>query len=445
MTDRRQGSGMLAGRKMNRRDFLKMSGAGLAGAALLGAAGCGGGGGQAGNTLVFSMGQDTTGTLQKLVDKFNEQHKGEFQVNYRAMPTDTGQYFDKLQTEFQAGQSNIDVIGGDVIWPAQLAANGWVMDVSDRFPESEQSKYLTPPLESLTYEGKIYGVPWFTDAGMLYYRKDLLEESGFSEPPKTWDELRQMALDVSQNTGTKYGFVFQGSNYEGGVCNGCEHIWTHGGDILDPQDPSKVVVDSPEAVAGLETYRSWITDGVAPQAVSTYTESETDPAFLGGDAVFARNWPYMYALAGTEDYPKVKPEQLGVAPLPVAQGVPSVSALGGWNMLISELSDMKEEAWEFVQWMTGEAAQKQRALEASLLPTLKSLYEDQEVRQNLPVVVLGEAALKNAKPRPVSPYYSDMSLKMAEEYNAALKGETSPQETVKTLEEELNTIIEQGG
>src|SRR5215211_5722181 len=111
MTERINGSGVRAGRRINRRDFLKMSGAGLAGAALLGASGCGGGGGGSGN-IVFSMGPDDPGnTYTKLVDKFNEQHKGEFQVTIRTMPADTGLYFDKLRTEFQAGGGEIDVIG----------------------------------------------------------------------------------------------------------------------------------------------------------------------------------------------------------------------------------------------------------------------------------------------------------------------------------------------
>ena len=109
---------------MNRRDFLKMSGAGLAGATLLGATGCGGGGSSSGE-LIFSMGPDDTGAFHDLIDKFNEQHKGEFQVRYREMPSDTGQYFDQLKTEFQAGGGEIDVMGGDVIWPAQFAAQGW--------------------------------------------------------------------------------------------------------------------------------------------------------------------------------------------------------------------------------------------------------------------------------------------------------------------------------
>ncbi len=427
-------------RGLSRQDFLRLTGVGLSGVALLGAAGCGGGGGGGSGDIVFAMGADTSGTLQTLIDRFNEQ--ADFKVNYREMPTDTGQYFDQLRTEFQAGASEIDVIGGDVIWPAQFAANGWILDVSDRFSDSERNKFLDGPIDSLIYEGNIYGVPWFTDAGMLYYRKDLLEESGISQPPATWAELKEIADQVSQETGTNFGFVFQGAEYEGGVVNGLEYIWTHGGDVLDG---NTVVVDSPESAAGLETEHSMIMDGVAPKAVSTYKETETDPAFLNGNAVFARNWPYMYALAGTEDYPKVKPEQVGIAPLPVGEGGPTASGLGGWNMMINANSQNQDNAWEFVKWITAQEQQKWRALKATLLPTRKALYEDQEVLQEVPVIRLGKEALQNTKPRPVSPFYSDMSLKMAEQFNRALKGDVSPEQAVKTLQQELSSIIEQGG
>ncbi len=430
---------MLAGRTMSRREFLKIGGAGLAGATLLGAAGCGGGS-SGSNNVVFAMGRDTTGTLPDLIDKFNKQNKGKFQVTYREMPTNTGQYFDKLQTEFQAGQSDIDVIGGDVIWGAQFAANKWVVDVSDRFPEGEQSGFLPAPLQSLTYDGKIWGVPWYTDAGMLYYRKDLLQQSGLSAAPKTWDELQQMAQQVTQQTGTQYGMVFQGSNYEGGVCNALEYIWTNGGDVLQGD---KIVIDSPQAIAGLQTERSMITSGVAPQAVSTYTETETDPAFMGGKAVFARNWPYMFSLAGTSDYPKVKPEQVGVAPIPVSDGNQSYSCLGGWNMMMSALSDMQDQAWEFMKWMTAPEQMKYLALEATRLPARKSPYEDQEILSKVPTIRLAKDIIPNTKPRPVSPYYSDMSLKMQEQFNSSLTGDVSPQQAAKTLQKELTSIQQQ--
>ena len=432
------------GRRVSRREFLRLGGAGVAGAALLGAAGCGGGSEGSGK-LVFAMGPDTSGNLQKLVKRFNEREGGEFQVEYRVMPVESSQYFDNLKTQFQAGGGDIDVIGADVIWPAQFAGNGWILDVSDRFREADRGEFLDGPIQSLVYEGKIYGVPWFTDAGMLYYRQDLLEEAGFSEPPKTWDELAEQAEKVKTDTDTRFGFVFQGSEYEGGVCNGLEYIWTHGGDALDPDDPTKVVIDSPEAIAGLATQRRMVESGVAPQAVTTFAENESHSTFLNGDAVFVRNWPYMYALAGNPDESKIESEQVGVTPLPVGEGGSgTASALGGWNLVVNAATDRPDDAWEFIQFMTSEESQRIRALEASLLPTRDALYEDREVVESVPVIELGAEALKNSRPRPVSPYYSDMSLTMAKEFNTSLKGDVSPEQAAQNIRDELESIIEQG-
>jgi multiple sugar transport system substrate-binding protein len=426
---------------LSRRDFLKVGGAGLAGLAVLGASSCGGGGESSGKVVLTSL--DFPGSIPKLIDKFNEQNKGKFQVAYRAIALESQEYFDRLKTEFQAGGGEMDVIVGNVPWTAEFAENGWIVDISSRFPEDEQSKFVKGLIQSLTYENKIWGVPWFADVGLLHYRKDLLEQSGFSEPPKTWEELKEMAKKVVQDSGTRYGFLFQGANNETGVCNGLEYIWTHGGEVLDGE---KVIVDSPESVAGLTTEQSMISSGVTPQAVASYTIGEADAAFLNGDAVFCRNWPYMYGLAGNTDMSKIKREQVGVSPLPVGEGYSqSTGCLGGWNMLIGASSQMQEEAWEFVRFMTSEESQKIQTLSGSNLPTVNALYEDREVREEQPIVALSKDALQNARPRPVSPYYSEMSRTMAQQFNSVLTGATPPGEAVETLQSELQQIMEEGG
>ncbi len=434
---------MPGGRRFSRGSFLKMGGAGLAGAALLGAAGCGGGGGSFTGEVVVGFGREASGALQELIDKFNNQNKGDVQVRWRRMPSDTGAYFDQLRTEFQAQSGDLTLIGGDVIWPAQFAANGYIIDLSDRFSQSKRDQFLPGPIESNTYEGAVYGVPWFTDAGLLYYRKDLLEQAGFSGPPATWEELKEQAQKIMQDQNVKYGFVFQGAEYEGGVVNGLEYVYSHGGQVLDPNDASKIVIDSPESVAGLETERSMIADGVAPQAVSTYAEPECEAPFLGGDAVFCRNWPYMYALAGTGDYDII--DKIDIAPLPAGTDGQSVSGLGGWNFYINAFAEQEAQdaAWQFVEFMTAEAQQKFYALEGSYLPTLEALYNDPEVKENVPTVRLAPQALARTEPRPVSPVYSDMSLEMAEVFNSSLKGDVPPQEAVGTLQQQLQDIADQ--
>ncbi len=437
---------------MSRSGFLKAGGSALAGAALLGSgalAGCGGSGSQnsSGATeFTFSFGPDNSGSLEEIVRRFNEEFEGRYRARYRVMAADTGQYFNQVKTEFQAGGGGIDLIGGDVVWPAQFAANGWIEDLSDRFTEEERRAFLPAPVESCTYEGAVYGVPWFTDAGLLYYRKDLLEESGFSRPPETWEELAEQAMRVTGESDAEDGFVFQAAEYEGGTVNGLEYIWTAGGDVIDQDDPAKVVVDNPRAVEGLATERGMVESGVAPQAVSTYAEQECQAAFLNGRAVFCRNWPYMYALASNESQSRVEPEQVGVAPLPVAAGQErSFSGLGGWNFYLNATSSEEEQeaAYEFVKFATAPEQQKFRALNGSFLPTLEDLYDDEEIVEKVPVIALGEEAIKNARPRPLSPYYSDMSLVMAEQFNACVKGAKSPQETAGTLEEDLQEIVDQ--
>src|SRR5215203_153770 len=432
-------------RGLSRRDFLKVGGAGLAGAALLGAAGCGGSEQSGGATeLYFTGPPDTTGTTDKLIKEFNEKNKGKYRVIFQQGNADTGQRLVKLRTQFQAGGENIDVILGDVIWTAELAESGWISDLSDRFPESQQQAILPGSVEAITYNGKPYGMPWYTDTGLLYYRKDLLKKSGFNGPPKTWDELKQMTRKVRRDSDIKFGFLFQGAKSEAGVCDGCEFIWGHGGNVLDPSDPTKVLVDSPQAIKGLETERSMITDGISPEAVTVYEETETEGGFLRGDAVFLRNWPYVYSLIGTSAYPKLKPKQVGVSELPSADGKPGNGTVGDQPLYISSSSKDPDAAWKFIEFLTAPEQQRFRAVEGSYLPTISDLYDDPEIQNSVPVVALAKQALQHTRPRPVSPYYSDMSLEMQEQFNASLKGDTTPGEAARTLKSELESIIQEG-
>lgn len=433
-------------RGISRRDFLKLSGAGFAGVSLLGIAGCGGGGGGqgggGGGELVFNMGPDQVNGIPRIVDMFNQEQGGK--VTYKAAPTDTGQFFDQLRNQFQAGESSPQIVGGDVIWPAQFAVNGFIAPLTEFFPADQQGAFTPGSIQSNTFDGDVYGVPWYADVGLLYYRKDLLEQSGFSEPPKTWEELKEQAQKVQQDAGTKFGFVFQGARGESGVCNGLEYIRTHGGDVTDPNDPNTVTVDDPAAAEGLATWRSMIEDGVSPQSVTTFTELESQASFIGGDAVFIRNWPYLYGLISDPEQSKITPEQVGVVPLPIAEGGELASTLGGWNMLINANAEDPEAAYKFAEFATSVETQKFYAKEAKFVPTRTELLEDPEVLKAIPYLSEASEAFSTAKPRPVSPVYSDMSLAMQEQFSAVLAGEIPPDEATGQLQEDLQSVVEQG-
>jgi multiple sugar transport system substrate-binding protein len=246
---------------------------------------------------------------------------------------------------------------------------------------------------------------------------------------------------VRRDSETTYGYVFQGAEYEGGVVNGLEFIWTSGGSVLDPGD--EVNVGAPRAVEGLKTARSMVTDGVAPEAVPSYKEYESYTVFLNGDAVFMRNWPNVYARAADSSLSSVEQERIGVAPLPVArEGIPAHSGLGGWNLMINAASrDKTEAAWTFIRYLSATEQQEERALRGGYLPTQKACYEDGEILSRVPVITLGREAIRNVRSRPATPVYQDMSMAMAEWFHASLGGVVTPEHAAATLQEELEETL----
>ncbi|CAN5716416.1 ABC transporter substrate-binding protein [soil metagenome] len=463
MSEKKRGIRSATGRTFSRRDFLRVGGAGLAGATLLGGgtlASCGGG--QQGDgpaNVIFSFGPDDSGTLQELVDRFNREHEGEIRVEYRETSRITDEYFDELVSDFGAGATPpIDVIGGDVIWASEFADNGWIADITRRmytdYSPRVPDAFLEAPITSCSFENKFWGVPWFTDTGLLYYRRDLLEDAGFSDPPATWDELKEMANRITQDANVQHGLVFQGADYEGGVANALEFIWNAGGNVLtgnitvnDPDKPFVVTpniieIDSDNSARGLQIARSMIEDGVSPEAVADFRENESLDAFNVRDAVFLRGWPYMYQIFDQEG--QVDQDQVGIAQLPVAEeGMPSYSCLGGWNMYINSESPNVDAAWTFVKYATAPEQQKFRAREGAFLPTLRSLYGDEEVVDEVPVIARGREVIENnARSRPITPYYSDISARLARTFNASLRGELPPEEAVGNLQTELENIVE---
>ncbi len=446
---------------ISRRDFLKRGGVGLASAALLPATATATPAAPAiirrQTDLVFTFGSDDSGSLQALVDAFNRAHSGDIRVTWREMDRLSDAYYRQLESDFAAGAADMDIIGADVVWTATFARNGWVRDLSRRFHSAyDPDDFLETPLNSVAYRFKVWGVPWYADAGMLFYRKDLLEQSGFSNPPTTWDELKRMARTVQQNAGTPHGFVFQGAEYEGGVANALEFIWNAGGRVLTGNlsvagtfgqvvlDPNVITVNSAEAARGLDVARSLVAEGITQAAITDFREQDTHEVFLSGNAVFMRNWPYSYGLLTDPNQSQITPEQVGVAALPtVAAGARSFSCLGGWNLMINADANRqkRDAAWTFIQFAVDAAQQRRRALDGGFLPSLRSLYDDQQILQSVPVIALGREAITNIRTRPISPFYMQIAPRIARAFNRTLRGDVTGAQAVEALQKELQTIL----
>src|SRR5579859_1146320 len=398
--------------RLKRRTFLERIGAlGLsASAANALLAACGGtGDSTSGNgsaiNITWQSEYDAQGVYQTLVDTFNRTNKDGIYVTYLNGLQDSGQlranYLDMLNSRSDAN----DIISLDIIWPAEFATNQWTVPLQDRWPTSERANYLPGPLAGCTFDNQVWAVPLRTDAGLLYYRKDL-----FPTPPQTWEELTAKARQTRSQGSTRFGYVWQGAQYEGLVCDFMEVVYGYGGSVLDSRNSQKITVDTPEALAALSIMASWIND-ISPLEVTTYKEDDANAAWMNGDAAFMRNWPYAYTLSNNASRSNVA-GKFDIAPLPHGgKEIVGHSIIGGWQLGINAFSnaDKVDAAWKFIHYMIGPAAQKTLALEASLAVTLKSVYQDQDVLDKNPIFKNLGAILPNALPRPVSPQYADVS------------------------------------
>ena len=408
--------------------------------------------------ITFAFGPDDSGSLEALIEAFNAENEGRIRVKYREMARLSGDYHRQIRSDFEVGSTEIDVFGADIVWTAEFATRGWVQDlgglVSDAYG---RGAFLEQPLRTARYRGKTWGVPWYTDAGMLFYRRDLLEEGGFAAPPATWSELAEMDAAIRGEAGVEHGLVFQGADYEGGTANALEFIWGAGGRVLtgnvavagafgvNVSDPNVVVVDSADSARGLDSAAQLLADGVAPEAVTGFRERQSSDAFLSGNALFMRNWPFVYGLFGTDGV-SISPEQVGIASIPTTgEGRRSYSCLGGWNLMLASGSSKQEAAREFIRFASAPEQQRQRALDGGFLPTLAALYDDESLVQEAPILSLGREAIDNARSRPVSPFYDAVSPRLAGAFNRVLRGELDGSEAARRMKREMQSILRRRG
>ena len=379
---------------------------------------------------------DTYKVYQNLADDFNQTNRHGIHVTYIDGPNNATQLHSIFLNMLTARGSSIDIMSMDNTWPAEFALNQWVVPIDNRWPESERANYLAAPIQACKFGGQIWAAPFNTDAGLLYYRKDLI-----STPPSSWEELTDTAKRLQANGSVKSGYVWQGASYEGMVDDFIEVLHGYGGAILDPNNPKSVTVNSPQAIDALTTMANWV-DTISPDIVLQGREENIRTYWEQGQTAFMRNWPYAYSL-GNAPTSKVA-GKFNVSPIPYG-GTNKVghSALGGWGLGINAFSkpDKIDASWQFVQYVLSEKGQRMLALQASLLPTLKSVYQDQDVLAKNPFFQHLGPVLQTALPRPTSPRYTDVSSAIQARVHSALTKQSSPAQALAGLESDLQLIV----
>jgi len=339
----------------------------------------------------FAVQADPTEALNEIVAAFNAS-SDMYEVEAVVMTNDSGSMHDQLMNSLSSQSGEYDLISMDVVWAGEFAAAGYLQPLNSMIKDAgwKVTDFNAGSMASGKYKGKNYVLPYFSDLGFLYYRADIVsaEDAAVLESGDyTWTDFLAMAEQYAGQEGTKYGHVYQSKQYEGLTCNVNEFTqnWS-------------------DVEGGLEIMKAFADSDATPIDILTYTEGETHSAYLNGETVFARNWPYMNGMAGSGEYP-VKLDQVGYAPLP------NGGTVGGWILGMNANSVNQEGAVEFLKFIAGPEGQKINATVGSYLPGFNALLEDEDVLASNALLtnVAFQKALSTTIARPVAANYAEVS------------------------------------
>ncbi|MET9369553.1 ABC transporter substrate-binding protein [Streptomyces griseoflavus] len=382
--------------------------------------------------LTLATAGDLTGYLGAVLDGWNRTHPGE-KVTLVELPDSADETRAQMITDLRGGErGRFDVLNIDVSWTSEFAAAGWIRPLPrERFP---LDTFLRPVVGTATYDDRLYAVPYVTNAGLLLYRKDVLDAAGVP-PPRTWAELEHAAKTLAPEHGLG-GYAGQFLPYEGLTVNAAEAVYSAGGTILGDEG-ERVTVNSRAAREGIGFLARGIGEGWIPKEALAYKEEESRQAFQDGRLLFLRNWPYAYVAASAPGS-KVA-GKVGAVPLPGPEG-PGTSVLGGSNLAVSSHARHPDSAARLLAYLTSEPVQRQVLTRGALPPVRAGLYDDPGLVRRFPYLPTLRESVRAAAPRPKSPHYDQVSLVVQAVVHDAMAGRQTPEAAVRRLAGELAAV-----
>jgi trehalose/maltose transport system substrate-binding protein len=380
--------------------------------------------------------------IEKAAREWEKKQGGRHKVEIITLPRASNEclalYLQWLSTE----TFDVDVFQVDVAWIDMLADYLYPLDEFLAAGEWNADDHFDVIRGRIYHDGKIIVLPWYTDCGMMYYRKDLLEK--YNRPvPKSWEELLETAMYIQTEERKDpikknrfYGLGFPAKAFEELTCSFLELIDSFGGSMMKD---GMIVINSPECIEAtkflVKCFGSIINRGSV-----NHSGEEVRGLFQSGNAVFMRNWPYAWSLMN-EPTAEVA-GKVGVMPIPPGgtKGKPS-GALGGWFLAVSKYSKHPRLAADLVKYFTDEAQQRIRS-EFSYLPTRKRFYEEANVLENNPLLGTVYDSLMNAVARPSSVFRRDYIRASTEIFNTVNTIITESVETEGFSEKDIKKYLD---
>lgn len=373
-----------------------------------------------GTVTVWAMGNEGT-KLQPLADAFMTDNPG---VTVKVTPVDWGQAVAKLTTAI-AGHVVPDVsqMGTDMM--GQFAGTGALEPVPANF---QPSAFFESAWNTNIVNGTVYGVPWYVETRVLYYRTDVAEQAGITAPPATWEDLMAMAKAMQSTGGAKWGISLGTKNWQEYL----PFLWSAGGAVMD--DQGKFQLNSPQAVEALTFYNSFFTDKLSPTSVPE--GFDITPAFVAGTHAMFFSGPWHLGLikdAGGAGFDA----KWTIAPMP--KKASSTSFLGGSNLVVYKDSKNKDAAWAFVQYLTDPKTQVAWYAAVTDLPAVQAAWDDPSLKGDANVALFGEQ-LKSTQAQPALSTWSEIGTALNSTLEKMTTGAMTPQAAADEMQQEAEKI-----
>jgi multiple sugar transport system substrate-binding protein len=378
--------------------------------------------------ITFVTGKDNSGTMPNIASKWNAAHPDQ-KVTIKQQSADANQQLSDLQQHLAAKDPGYDVITVDVVWTAEFAAKGWLVPLTGQYA-LPTSTLLPATVKAATYNNTLYGGPYASDGGLLYYRSDLV-----SKAPVTWQDMindcsgKDVTSIQSATLAKPACYAGQFQKYEGLTVNTAEAINGAGGVIVDSSGQPNV--DTPQAAEGLNFLVNGFKEGYIPKEALGFEETESLNAFEAGQLMFMRNWSYADAiLAGPGSKVAGK---FAIAPLPGLSG-PGASSLGGHSLAISKYSKYPKTDLAFIKFVESPEIQSDNLTIGTLSPVIASLYTDPALVKKFTFLPALLGSIQNAVPRPITPFYPAVTTAIQSNAYAALQGTVSTETALKNMQ-----------
>ncbi len=372
---------------------------------------------------VWAMGAEGE-KLPELAAQFEEAHDG-VTVNVTAIPWDSAH--DKFTTSITAGTTP-DVAMVGTTWMGEFAG----LDALDPAPGSiDSAKFFEGAQETAVVDGTAYGVPWYVETRLVYYRTDIAEQAGYAEVPTDWEGFKQMAADLQSEGGADWGISLQ----PGGVGSWQTVLplaWTNGAEIAT-EDAYQF--NTPETVEAVEYFQSFFTDGIANPSPP---EGQTEADFTSGAVPMFISGPWMRSLVedmGGEGFA----DKYDVAPIPVPEGGSSSSFVGGSNLAVFKETENRDTAWAFVEWLTEPETQVSWFEATTNLPSVQSAWEDEALAADEKLGAFG-TQLETAQAPPSFPTWEEVVTSFDTAMEQVAKAEADPQEVLDDVQTQAESI-----